>query len=110
MVPNKLLMEKPFRSRFLLILSILVLIAPAAPAQENPSSLPVSGPSASVLNKPAWMTELSLELKESYDDNLLGVSGDGMPKSYSWITTITPRIGLDLAPLIKTSACCRSCP
>ena len=56
------------------------------------------------------MTELSLELKESYDDNLLGVSGDGMPKSYSWITTITPRIGLDLAPLIITSACCRSCP
>ncbi|MDO9067124.1 MAG: hypothetical protein Q7W05_01550, partial [Deltaproteobacteria bacterium] len=92
--------EKPCRSRFLLILSILVLIAVSAHAQQAPSSLPASGSSASVKSKPAWLTELSLELKESYDDNLLGVSGDGMSKSYSWVTTITPKIGLDLAPLI----------
>jgi hypothetical protein len=97
----KRVMGKPSRIQFLLFLSLLVLIAAATHAQESPSSLPVSGPSASVLNKPAWMTELSLELKESYDDNLLGVSGDGMPKSYSWITTITPKIGIDLAPLIN---------
>ncbi len=97
----KRLIGKPSLSRFLLILSMMVRIAATAHAQESPSSLPVSGPSASVLNKPPWMTELSLELKESYDDNLLGVSGDGMPKSYSWITTLTPKIGLDLAPLIN---------
>ncbi|MCX5883011.1 MAG: hypothetical protein NTU74_14765, partial [Deltaproteobacteria bacterium] len=101
MLSDKHLMGKPSRSQFLLILSFTVLIAAAAYAQESPSSLPVSGPSASVLNKPVWMTELSLELKESYDDNLLGVSGNGMPKSYSWVTTITPKIGLDLAPLIN---------
>jgi hypothetical protein len=95
------LMGKPLRCLFPLILSILVLTASTADSQEAPSSLPVSGPSASVLSRPAWMTELSLELKESYDDNLLGVSGDGMPKSYSWITTVTPRIGLDFAPLIN---------
>ena len=90
-------MEKLSQIRFLLVLCILVLMAPAVPAQENPAS----GPSASFPTKPPWMTEVSLDLKESYDDNLLGVSGDGMPKSYSWITTITPRIGLDLAPLIN---------
>ena len=81
---------------------MMVRIAATAHAQESPSSLPVSGPSASVLNKPPWMTELSLELKESYDDNLLGVSGNGTPKSYSWITTLTPKIGIDLAPLIDS--------
>jgi hypothetical protein len=97
---NKLKIEKSSRSRFLLFLILLVLTAAAAHARENPSSLPVSGPSASLWSKPAWMTELSLELKESYDDNLLGVSGDGMSKSYSWVTTVTPKIGLDLAPLI----------
>ncbi|MFH0995358.1 MAG: hypothetical protein V1844_07680 [Pseudomonadota bacterium] len=101
MLSDNHLLEKPSRSRLLLILSILVLIAVSTHAQEAPSSLPASGPSASVLNKPAWLTELSLELKESYDDNLQGVSGDGMPKSYSWITTLTPKIGLDLAPLIN---------
>jgi len=99
MISSKLLMGKPSR-RFPLILCLMLQIAAAAHAQENPSSLPATGSSASVLNKPAWMTQLSLELKESYDDNLLGVSGDGMPKSYSWITTITPKIGIDIAPLI----------
>jgi len=96
------LIGKPSRSRFLLILSIMVLIAAAAHAQENPSSPPVSDPSPSVLSRPVWMSELSLELKESYDDNLLGVSGDGMPKSYSWVTTLTPKIGIDLAPIIDS--------
>ncbi len=90
-------MGKLFQIRSLLVLSIMVLVAAAVRAQENTAS----GLAASALNKPPWMTELSIELKESYDDNLLGVSGDGMPKSDSWITTITPRIGLDLAPLIN---------
>jgi hypothetical protein len=101
MLSNQHPMGKPSRIQFLLILSMMIVTAAAALAQESPSSLPVSGTSASVLSKPAWMTELSLELKESYDDNLLGVSGDGMSKSYSWITTLTPKIGLDLAPLIN---------
>ncbi len=100
MLSDKRSMEKPFRCLFPVILCIVVLTAFPADSQEDPTLLPNSGPSASVLSRPAWMTELSLELKESYDNNLLGVSGNGMPKSYSWITTLTPRIGLDLAPLI----------
>lgn len=101
MPSTKHVVKKPSRSRFLLISSIMLLIAAASGAQEDPSSLPASGPSASVWNKPVWMTGLSLELKEGYDDNLLGVSGDGMPKRHSWVTTVTPGIGLDLAPLIN---------
>ncbi|MEI7591072.1 MAG: hypothetical protein WCJ49_07170, partial [Deltaproteobacteria bacterium] len=83
MSSNKHLLKKSSQNQFLLIFSIVALIAATAYAQENPSSLPVSGASTSVLNKPVWITELSIGLKESYDDNLLGVSGDGMPKSYS---------------------------
>ena len=101
---NKHLLKKSSQNQFLLIFSIVALIAATAYAQENPSSLPVSGASTSVLNKPVWITELSIGLKESYDDNLLGVSGDGMPKSYSWITTISPKIGMDFASLIKSQS------
>ena len=92
-------MKKPCRIRFLLILCMTVLSAAAALAQENPSALPDSSPSTFFLKKPVWLKELSLGLKESYDDNLLGVSGNGMPRSYSWTTTLSPKIGIDLAPL-----------
>ena len=57
----------------------------------------------SILNKPIWMTDLSFGIKEGYDDNILGVSGNRMPKSYSWMTMLSPKIGIDLAPLIKSS-------
>jgi hypothetical protein len=50
--------------------------------------------------KPAWVTDLSLGAKESYDDNVLGVSGDGLKPEASWITTISPKVGFNFAPLL----------
>jgi len=65
--------------------------------------------------KPAWLTDLSLGLKESYDDNvfLSGVDSSDLPASYtvppgsvaalkdhsSWVTTVSPKIGVNFAPL-----------
>ena len=51
--------------------------------------------------KPAWLTDLSLGVKESYDDNLLGVSGNGLAPQSSWITTVSPKVGFNFAPLLE---------
>lgn len=66
--------------------------------------------------KPAWLTDLSVGVKQSYDDNvfLSGVSGQYLPKTYtvppgsvaalkdisSWVTTVSPKIGVNLAPVL----------
>jgi hypothetical protein len=53
-----------------------------------------------LLTKPAWLPQLSLGAGESYDDNIFGVSGHGMPPQEAWITKISPGIGVDFAPLL----------
>ena len=66
--------------------------------------------------KPAWLTDLSAAVKESYDDNvfLAGADHGFLPGGYavpqgsvaalkdhsSWVTTISPKLGVDLAPLL----------
>lgn len=58
-------------------------------------------PAAGLFTKPAWLTDLSLGIKEGYDSNLLLVSGDGtMSEACSWVTTISPKIGVNFAPLL----------
>ena len=70
----------------------------------------------SSFSKPSWLTDISLGVKESYDDNiyLSGVDGKYLPPSYtvppgsvaalkdksSFVTTVTPKIGVNFAPLI----------
>ena len=63
-------------------------------------------------SKPAWLTECSLGLKESYDNNVF-LSGVNHPPAYtvpagsvaalkdaaSWITTVSPKIGVNFASL-----------
>jgi hypothetical protein len=53
-----------------------------------------------LFDKPAWLPELSLGFKESYDDNVLEVSGLGLKPQSSWITTVSPKVGLDFASLL----------
>ena len=69
--------------------------------------------------KPAWLTDLSVGVKQSYDDNvfLSGVSGNYLPATYtvppgsvaalknvySWVTTVSPKVGVNLAPVIGTN-------
>ena len=57
--------------------------------------------------KPNWLTELSAGAKESFDDNVLLVSGLGLPTQSSWLTTLSLRGSIDLralfnAPSIRT--------
>jgi len=70
----------------------------------------------SSFEKPSWLTDISMSVKESYDDNiyLSGVDSKYLPPSYtvppgsvaalkdksSFVTTVTPRIGVNFAPLI----------
>ena len=50
------------------------------------------------------MTELSLGVKEGYDDNLFGVSGHGMQPQRSWFTTVSPKVAFDFAPLFGSQS------
>jgi hypothetical protein len=70
---------------------IIILYAGTAPAQE-------------VFTKPDWLPQLSLGVSEGHDDNLLGVSGNGLKPQSSWYTTISPAIGFNFAPLLGNQA------
>jgi opacity protein-like surface antigen len=61
---------------------------------------PAVSSSPAAWQKPVWLTDLSLGVKESYDDNLLLVSGNGLTPQSSWITTVSPKIGFNFAPLL----------
>ena len=62
-------------------------------------------------SKPAWLTDCSLGLKESYDNNVFlsgytptytPVPGSvaALKDAASWITTVSPKIGLNFASLL----------
>ena len=71
--------------------------------------------------KPAWLGELSLTLKESYDNNvfLAGAAPNALPPSYtvppgsvaalkdesSWVTTVSPKIAFDAASFAGAEWC-----
>jgi len=68
------------------------------------SSVATAAPDAAstTAKKPAWLTELSIGTKESYDDNVLLVAdlAGAMQAQSSWITTISPRFGVNFIPLL----------
>ncbi len=99
---NQWSVKKPSVICCLLIVNLMIMLSTAVYARENADPPAVSGASTSIVNKPAWMTELSFGIKEGYDDNILGVSGNHMPRSYSWLTTLSPKIGIDFAKLIDS--------
>jgi hypothetical protein len=51
-------------------------------------------------SKPAWLTDVSLGIKESYDDNVLRVSGNGLPVEASWVDVVSLKLGVDLSSFI----------
>lgn len=57
-----------------------------------------------LLNKPVWLPQLSIGVNESYDDNIFGVSGQGMQPQGAWITKVSAGIGFDLVPLTGPEA------
>ncbi len=67
-------------------------------------------------SKPDWLTDCSVGIKESYDNNvfLSGVNNPppykvpagsvaALKDCYSWITTISPKVGVNLSPLAGTT-------
>ena len=56
---------------------------------------------ASLWAKPAWLTDLSFSYKESYDDNVLGVSGYGLSPQSSWVDSVGLKIGANIAPFLS---------
>lgn len=67
---------------------------PNVAPQENASTAGFTG-----WTKPSWLKELSFGIKESYDDNLLRVSGKGLPIESSWVTVDSLKLGVDLTAL-----------
>ncbi len=61
---------------------------------------PAAGSDSAAWQKPAWLTDLGLGVRESYDDNVFCVSGKGLPQISSSITTISPKVGFNFAPLL----------
>ncbi len=68
-----------------------------------------------IWEKPAWLTDLSLRVGESYDTNvyLAGVAWPegnlvALRNKSSWVTTITPKIGVDLAKFLDKDSFVKS--
>ena len=68
------------------------------------NSRAAAAPPPTAATKPAWLTDLSFADKESYDDNVLLVSGLGLPVQSSWVNTASFKLGLDFAPLLNAGS------
>jgi hypothetical protein len=106
---------KQSKSKFGLRSANVILLAAAAganaSAQDSLSWIPA---------KPAWLTDASVGVKETYDDNIFlsGVDAKYLPKTYtvppgsvaalenmsSWITTVSPRVAVDFSPLLGSQS------
>ncbi|MBC8096347.1 MAG: hypothetical protein H7Y43_11085 [Akkermansiaceae bacterium] len=92
-------------SRSSLLASALITLAFSVSGAEPaaPASAPNTSPAAvsAVVTKPAWLSDLSFTFKEGYDDNVFLSDADGLLQERdSWFTTITPKVGFNLLPLL----------
>lgn len=74
------------------------------------SATPINGPETGTNSagftgwtKPAWLSDLSIGFKESYDDNVLRVSGIGLPAESSWVDDLSLKLGFNFASLLPSS-------
>jgi len=95
-LPIKKQMKKKsnLSSRLLAASTFLPLASAALAAETNAPAV------SAAWQKPAWLTDLAFGAKESYDDNLFGVADKELKPKSSWITTISPKVGLNFAPLL----------
>jgi hypothetical protein len=77
--------------------SSALALAGTVRADTTANSIP---PDSSLWTKPAWLSELSLSAKESYDDNVLGVSGLGLPVVSSWVNSESAKVAVNFLPLL----------
>jgi hypothetical protein len=82
----------------------------ATPTRSTPlsasqtSATPVNSPETDTSSagftgwtKPAWLSDLSFGVKESYDDNVFRVSGNGLPTESSWVDVLSLKLGFNLS-------------
>jgi hypothetical protein len=92
---------KPVKNRMTKIHSSLFLLGVAGLfSRVYGADTPAVALGSATQQKPAWLTDLTLGVMESYDDNLLLVSGNGLAPQSSWVTTMSPKVGFDFAPLL----------
>jgi hypothetical protein len=93
------------------LIAAAALLLPAATSRAADVSAPAPAAPAG-WTKPAWLTDLSLGVKESYDDNVylsgvapgIAIAPDGgvlaQKNQSSWLTTVSPKVGFNFAPLL----------
>ena len=93
----------------------------AAVATNAPAAKPEAAPAAAKdaaavtkVTKPAWLSEISLSVKESYDNNVYlnsvsqeyldskGLKGESKKEIGSFITSVSPKVAFNLAPALGT--------
>ena len=98
----------------------IALIGPVmtgAAADNATATAPAPQPTPA-LTKPAWLTDLSLGIKETYDDNIFAAGADSRNHGWipatnvppgsvvalkgesSFVTTVSPKLGVNFAPLL----------
>jgi hypothetical protein len=82
---------------YILAAAVAALALPTKGRADDPGP-----PDYSFWTKPAWLSELSFTAKESYDDNVLGVSGLGMPIQSSWVDALSAKITFDFTSALET--------
>jgi hypothetical protein len=98
--PTDLTMQtQPTRVRLILLAAASAALVIAGTARAD-TTANLSPADASLWTKPVWLSDLSLSAKESYDDNVLGVSGLGLPVYTSWVTSVSAKVGVNFLPLL----------
>lgn len=79
--------------------------ARAADATTAPAATAAAAPAPTdTLAKPSWLSDLTLGDKESYDDNVLLVSGKGLKPVASWVNDLSFKVGINIADLLGSPA------
>jgi len=84
----------------LLLAASTVALALASPCRAADPGAKASPPADGFWTKPDWLSDLSFAARESYDDNVFGVSGLGLQPKVSWVDSVSASVGLNLVPLL----------
>jgi hypothetical protein len=82
------------------LLYILAAASAAFALTGTSRAIDAGSPDFSIWTKPQGLSDLSFTVKESYDDNVFGVSGLGMPVQASWVNALSAKVGVDFVALL----------
>jgi opacity protein-like surface antigen len=94
------------------LMGLAALCAPLLAGTASAADATAASPAPATFLKPAWLTDLAIGVKESYDDNvyLSGVNPtsstipaggvEALKNHGSFVTTVSPRLGFNFAPLL----------